>query len=92
MRTLDVSERTCPGAALIFDLDVHAGGIADLGADDKYATWQSAGAMRARIRRQLTDHQNRVVGRRVPVQETGDKGPRPADLITVAGKGKGATA
>ena len=41
MRTLDVPERTCPGAALILDLDVYASGVADLGADDKYATRQS---------------------------------------------------
>ena len=92
MRALDFTERTSPGASLILDLDVHAATVADLGADHEDAARPTARAVRARIRRQLTDQQDRVVSRGVAVQKTGDKSTRMPDLITAAGKRKGARA
>ena len=92
MRALDFPERAAPGASLILDFDIHAATVAHVDADDEYATRQSAGTMRARIGRQLTDQQDRIVGGGVAAQELGDKGPRPANLVTAAGKGKGVPA
>ena len=92
MRALDFTERAPPGASLILDLDVHAAPVADLGADRKDAARLPGGAVRARIRRQLTGQQDRVVSRGVAVQKTGDKSARMPDLITAAGKRKGARA
>ena len=71
MRALNSTERALPGASLILDLDIHEAPVADLGADHEYAARPPAGAVRARIRRQLTDQQNRVVSRGVAVQKTG---------------------
>ncbi len=92
MWALDFPERALPGAPLILDLDVHAATFAHLDADHEHAALPSAGAMRAGIGRQLTDQQDRVVGRRVPVQETGDNSTRITNLITAPWKGKGVTA
>ena len=92
MRALDFTERTLPGASLILDLHVHASTVADLGANSKDAAQSTARAVRARIRRQLTDQQNRVVGRGVTVKKTRDKSTRMPDLITAARKRKGARA
>ena len=92
MRAPDLTERALPGASLILDLNIHAATVADLGTDHKDAVRPAADTVRARIRRQLADQQDRVVGRGVPVQETGDESPRMPDLITAARKRKGARA
>jgi hypothetical protein len=42
--------------------------------------------MRARIRRQLADQQDTVIGSGGAMQEFGDKGARQADLIRTARK------
>ena len=92
MRALDFTERALPGASLILDLGVHTPTVADLDADHEDAARPTAGTVRARIRRQLTDQQDRVVGGGVAVQKTRDKSTRTPDLITAAGKRKGAGA
>ena len=92
MRAPDFTERALPGAPLILDLDTHAAPVADLGADSKDAARPPASAVRAGIRRQLADQKDSVVGRGMAVQKTGDESTRMPDLITAAGKGKGARA
>ena len=92
MRALDFPERALPRAPLILDLGVHTPTVADLGADSEDASRPAAGTVRARIRCQLTDQQNRVVGSRVPGQESGDKSTRMPDLITAPRKRKSARA
>ena len=92
MRALDFPERAAPGASLILDFDIHAATVAHVDADRKCAARPTAGTVRARVSRQLTDQQDRVVGRRVSVKEARDKSPRISNLIAAPGKGKGATA
>jgi hypothetical protein len=89
---LDFRERTFPGASLVLDLGVHAPAFADLNADHVATAGSAAIAVRARISRQLTDQEDRIVGGRVPVQEPGNKSTCTADLITAPGKGEGTSA
>ena len=81
-----------PGAAPVFDLDVDRPADAHLGADHETPAGPPARAVRARVRRQLAHQQDRVVSGGGAIQEPGDQGTHPADLVPAAGKGAGTMA